>query len=91
MYETHNRREITILVYTNCDWDASQSGGCLRLHPTAPGEAPGTIDRSAPTRDIEPIAGRMVIFPAATQMHEVLPCAKGERLALTLWVDYAEG
>jgi hypothetical protein len=82
-YETHNRREITILLYVNVGWDSSRCGGCLRLHPTPMG--------SAPTRDVDPVAGRLVLFPSATQMHEVLPATEGERLALTLWVDYADG
>lgn len=81
-HETHNRREITILCYVNPDWDAARRGGCLRLHPNPLG--------SAPTVDVEPTCGRIVIFPSATQHHEVLSCTKGERLALTLWVDYAE-
>jgi predicted 2-oxoglutarate/Fe(II)-dependent dioxygenase YbiX len=67
----------------NVGWDSSRCGGCLRLHPTPMG--------SAPTRDVDPVAGRLVLFPSATQMHEVLPATEGERLALTLWVDYADG
>jgi len=42
------------------------------------------------TVDVAPIGGRIIIFPSATMMHEVLPCKGGaERLALTLWVEYA--
>lgn len=48
-WERENLREITILLYTNVGWDAKRSGGCLRLHPTPMG--------SAPTHDVEPIAG----------------------------------
>ena len=39
--------------------------------------------------DVSPIAGRLVLFPSASMLHEVLPtsAAAGERLALTLWVE----
>ena len=41
--------------------------------------------------DVAPIAGRVVIFPSATMLHEVLPTTGGaERLALTLWVEHAQ-
>ena len=33
-------------------------------------------------------AGRFVIFHSGKKMHEVLPCTQGQRLALTLWVEY---
>ena len=68
-----------MLCYLNNDWDAARAGGCLRLHST-------------PTSfvDVEPVAGRVVIFPSATQQHEVLPCTEGERIALTLWVEYLD-
>ena len=36
-HEVHNKREITILCYANCGWDARRDGGCLRLHPPARG------------------------------------------------------
>ena len=78
-HEAHNKREITILFYLNEHWDVTKRGGCLRLHPTL-----------APTVDVPPLAGRLVIFQAGTMMHEVLPCTEGERIALTLWVEYVE-
>lgn len=80
-WEQHNRREITILLYCNVGWDAALQGGCLRLHP--PKHA---LDE--PAVELEPVAGRLVLFPSATQLHEVLPCSQGERLALTLWVEF---
>ena len=76
-HEEHNRREITILVYANVGWDARKSGGCLRLHPEE--------------QDIEPTAGRLVLFQSGSKVHEVRRCtdARAERLALTLWVEFA--
>ena len=37
--ETHNRRELTVLVYANVGWDADLMGGQLRLHPNG-----GSVD-----------------------------------------------
>lgn len=95
-WEAHNRREITILLYVNVGWDASTQGGCLRLH----GQSQQSQEHQAPQPsqpppqqeafDIEPLAGRLVLFPSGTQYHEVLPCTRGERLALTLWVEHQQ-
>ena len=82
--EVNNRRELTFLVYCNVGWDAEKHGGCLRLHPDPnhPGEN---------TVDVEPIAGRVVVFESGKQMHEVREAFMGaDRLALTLWVEYGE-
>ena len=40
--------------------------------------------------DVSPLAGRLVLFHSALTRHEVLPCRRGERIAVTLWVEYAE-
>ena len=48
------------------------------------GSAPG-----GETVDIEPLAGRVVVFESGKQMHEVRESAV-DRLALTLWVEYEE-
>ena len=87
--EELNRRELTILCYVNPGWDPKRSGGCLRLHP-ADDAADGVSNRDAPTApvDVEPLPGRIVIFPSGTVKHQVLPCTEGERLALTLWVEH---
>jgi hypothetical protein len=82
--EVNNRREITILVYVNVGWDAQKMGGCLRLHPdpNSPGED---------CVDVEPLAGRLVVFESGKCMHEVCEAMPGcDRLALTLWVEYEE-
>ena len=86
-WELANRREITILLYLNSGWDAQRNGGCLRLHHESDG-AKG--QRNYTEEDIEPCSGRIVLFKSATQAHSVLPCIVGERLALTLWLEYAE-
>lgn len=88
-HEAHNRREITLLYYLNHDWDAARCGGCLRLHP-ADRTSGSAANGVAQPVDVEPTAGRMVIFNSGSQMHEVLPClGEGtERLALTLWIEY---
>ena len=89
-WETANRREITILLYLNVDWCAARQGGCLRLHPFT-GGAPVAAGNEVPPVDVEPVAGRLVLFQSRGTPHEVLPCTQGERLALTLWVEHAEG
>ena len=82
--EVDNRRELTFLLYVNVDWDASKLGGCLRLHPDVNRPGEGTID-------VEPIAGRIVVFESGKQMHEVMASAHGaDRIALTLWVEYED-
>ena len=83
--EVSNRRELTFLVYVNVGWDAQKVGGHLRLHPDPNNPGEGCVD-------IEPVAGRLVIFESGKQMHEVCESALGaDRLALTLWVEYEEG
>jgi hypothetical protein len=98
-WEKHNRREITILLYVNTEWDAATQGGCLRLHPNAANAAHAAHAANAATSapvgvapvDLAPLAGRLVLFPSATQYHEVLPCTGcAERLALTLWVEFGD-
>ena len=87
-WESANRREITILCYVNCAWDAAADGGCLRIHPSGIDGQAQPLPREP--LDVSPIGGRLVLFRSASVFHEVLPCARGERLALTLWVEFAE-
>ena len=60
------------------DWRPSH-GGCLRLHGTAGDDV-----------DVEPVAGRLVVFSSQRVTHEVLPVLDGAdhaaRFALTLWI-----
>jgi len=81
-WEKHNKREVTILLYLNTDWDVERMGGSLRVHPS---EGEGV---QAAVQDVEPIAGRLVLFHSRLVRHEVLQCTAGERVALTLWVDH---
>ena len=81
--EVNNRRELTLLVYVNVGWDAAKNGGHLRLHPDPNNPGENTVD-------IDPIAGRIVIFESGKQMHEVMESRLGaDRLAITMWVEYA--
>lgn len=64
-------RRATAIVYLNDAW-RPEDGGLLRLHV-----APEPVD-------VEPVAGRLVVFLAETVEHEVLP-AFAERLAVTAW------
>ena len=99
-WEQHNRREISVLLYLNVGWDAQRHGGCLRIHPEARAkqpagggahaDAPPTPKLQLPTVDVAPLAGRIVLFHSRETRHEVMPCTAGERVALTLWVEYAE-
>ena len=82
--EVNNRRELTILVYVNVGWDARKMGGWLRLHPDANKPGDDCVD-------VEPLAGRVIIFESGKCMHEVCESTLGhDRLALTLWVEYEE-
>jgi SM-20-related protein len=63
-----NQRRITIIVYLNPHWTTAD-GGQLRL-------GDGT--------DIEPVAGRLIVFLSERVEHEVLP-AHAPRFAITAW------
>lgn len=88
-HEARNKRELTLLLYVNVGWDSQQCGGSLRIHSSESRDpflplAPST------TFDVEPLAGRLVIFQSRHCMHEVLPSRLQGRLALTLWVERQE-
>lgn len=69
-------RCITCIYYLNVDWDATESGGLLRIFPD------GWADRVA---DIEPIFDRITFFWSDRRNpHEVQP-AHRTRYAITLW------
>lgn len=74
------KRVLSSIVYLNKDWP-EDAGGQLRLY-TTPNEKPTNAE--APYLDIEPFAGRFVIFDSSRFWHEVLP-AKQVRLSLTGW------
>ncbi len=70
-------RCVTGIVYFNTAWEAAH-GGKLRLWP------PLLPKRETPV-DLEPRAGRLVLFDSASVEHEVLP-AHAPRWALSAWM-----
>lgn len=71
-------RAVTAILYLNSDWDAEQHGGQLRLH-----HADGSIT------DVEPQAGRLVLFDSRWLEHEVRPAWR-RRWALSAWIPARE-
>ncbi|GMH91707.1 hypothetical protein TrVE_jg10805 [Triparma verrucosa] len=67
-------REFSFLIYLNKEWSKSD-GGCLRLY---------TNDENH--LDVEPTAGKLVIFKSDTLPHEVLETS-AERLAVVGWFN----
>ena len=91
-----NWRVWTVILYANEGWHPDD-GGCLRLHANTVtsadggnGTAPVAFGRRsasgsmAEQKDIEPLAGRLLIFDSL-RLHEVLPSWR-ERFALTMWI-----
>ena len=76
------QRQISCILYLNKDW-LLEDGGYLRLYLNTPTAAEGVVT-AAPSLDIAPIAGRLVIFLSDTFYHEVLP-ANRARMSLTGW------
>jgi 2OG-Fe(II) oxygenase superfamily len=68
------QRYLTCIVYLNEHWEDSH-GGCLRVYP---GNAVSPID-------IEPMAGRLVLFSSVSTEHAVLPTFS-RRLACSVWL-----
>lgn len=68
------KRYLTCIVYLNEHWEDSH-GGCLRIYP---GNAISPID-------IEPMAGRLVLFSSVRTEHAVLPTFS-RRLACSVWL-----
>lgn len=75
-FRDDDRRELSAILYLNEDWSAD-AGGELRLFFDVLRDAPCNLD-------IQPLAGRLVLFRSAQLFHEVLP-AQRERLSLTGW------
>lgn len=72
-FQNNNHRKMSCICYLNADWRAEE-GGALRLY------LPGKEE----TRDILPLAGRMVCFKSDELEHEVLPATR-ERYSVTGW------
>ena len=69
-FDSRSNRMISLIVYLNEDWKKGD-GGELKLHH--------------PSRLVEPILNRAVIFRSDVVLHEVLPAQK-ERRSLTGWL-----
>lgn len=76
------QRQISCILYLNKDW-LEEDGGYLRLYINADAATDGVVT-TAPSLDIAPIAGRLVMFLSDTFYHEVLP-ANRARMSLTGW------
>ena len=77
-----NRRLVTAILYLNPDWSAAD-GGRLRAYPPIGGARSNPFSEPI---EIEPIAGRLVIFMAREVEHEVLLSRGRPRIALTQWI-----
>lgn len=85
-------RRITAIIYINdvhTKWQADH-GGCLRIYlkardPFRSRDSENDDDKEGEFVDIEPIAGRMVIFLSGAIDHKVLPILNHHRLAITSW------
>jgi SM-20-related protein len=76
-----NSREVTVILYTSENW-REEHGGCLRVYQSAP-DAPSV--NCEDYTDIEPMAGRLVIFKSQKVLHEVRP-SFAKRIALSMWM-----
>ncbi|CAE8611380.1 unnamed protein product [Polarella glacialis] len=69
------QRKVTAICYCNPSWTEA-SGGCLRI-TRQDRQGGGTVD-------VEPVAGRLVLFMSRCVQHEVRP-SFADRYALTAW------
>src|ERR1700683_3123313 len=70
--QNRDRRRVSLVLYLNERWEASD-GGELRI-----------FSDDERHRDIEPVAGRLVVFLTERREQEVLPTRRG-RLSITGW------
>ncbi|GGX05456.1 2OG-Fe(II) oxygenase [Pigmentiphaga litoralis] len=75
-FRDSDARVVSAVLYLNEAWTATD-GGALRLHP--PGGLPV---------EVQPDAGRLVLFMSAEMPHEVLPSTR-DRLSLAGWFRQA--
>ncbi|KAL7562488.1 hypothetical protein ACA910_008199 [Epithemia clementina (nom. ined.)] len=79
-----NYRELTAILYLNSpplqNGGPTSAGGSLRCFDDPDG------DENSSYVDIEPSAGRLVIFQSRDLMHSVLPVIGWRRLALSVWI-----
>jgi len=71
-FRDDDRRDLSAVFYLNDNW-REEDGGALRLY----------LDEQN-SLDVQPLAGRVVLFRSAQLFHEVLPAYR-ERLSLTGW------
>lgn len=71
-FKKDDHRKLSVILYLNNQWE-EQHGGQLRMY--LPDQ----------TKDVLPLAGRLVIFRSDEIEHEVLPATR-ERLSITGWV-----
>jgi SM-20-related protein len=71
-FKKDDHRKLSVICYLNKNWQEAE-GGQLRLY---------SKDES---KDVFPLAGRLVCFRSDLLEHEVLPATK-ERLSLTGWL-----
>jgi SM-20-related protein len=75
-FRDDDRRDLSAIFYLNENW-SDDAGGALRLFLEGDAGEPQVLD-------VQPLAGRLVLFRSAQLFHEVLP-AQRERLSLTGW------
>ena len=83
----NNHRMITLLLYVNPFW-TEKSGGNLRCYLGADQKLVSLKSdwiRSDNAIEIEPIAGRLVIFKSKELLHEVCP-SFDRRMAISCWL-----
>jgi 2OG-Fe(II) oxygenase superfamily len=68
------KRYLTVIVYLNDYTWRPEHGGCLRV-----------THRDGTYQDVEPLAGRLVVFSSVHREHAVLP-AHHERFACSMWL-----
>ncbi|ETO05471.1 2OG-Fe(II) oxygenase family protein [Reticulomyxa filosa] len=68
-------RRITALLYLNERWNTTECGGAVRIYLS-----------DGVYRDIEPVAGRLLLFNSQWLPHEVMPVFHRDRFAITLWM-----
>uniref|UniRef100_A0A7S2PP97 Fe2OG dioxygenase domain-containing protein n=1 Tax=Zooxanthella nutricula TaxID=1333877 RepID=A0A7S2PP97_9DINO len=93
--DTNNGRKITAVFYANDQWSESE-GGQLRIYKRklnpfqledlrARGEEVPDQTVNEVAEEIEPLAGRLVLFRSRDVPHEVLPTGR-KRFAVSLWL-----
>jgi hypothetical protein len=83
------KRYLTCIVYLNPDWEPAH-GGCLRIISDKNDNKNTNGDKQRNTVvDIEPRAGRLILFSSMNTMHSVLPTFS-RRLACSMWMTLNE-